>query len=406
VIEVSFTGLAAVAAVAFLAPVVLGLAPALRLPAVVLEIVLGIVIGPSGFGWVEIDPAISVLALIGLAFLLLIAGLEVEWDMLRGRVLRITAIGFVVSFVLASVAGLVLDAAGLVGSPLLIAVALSASALGVIVPILKDAGEIDTMFGQVVIAGASIAEVATIVLLSFFFSGESGGIGVKVVLLGGFVLLVLAVGLVVVRAEHSRRISETLGRLQDTTAQVRIRAAFLLLTVLVVLAERFGLEAILGAFVAGAIIKLVDRDVMRTHPEFRQKLEAVGFGVFIPVFFVASGLRFNLDALFASGATIARVPLFLVALYVARGLPALLYRRLVGSGPTLVAASLLQATSVSFLVVVSQIGLELGLLSEGSAAALVAAGLISVIVFPLAALTILRRESRPAPVVKHEPSAA
>ena len=126
------------------------------------------------------------------------------------------------------------------------------------------------------------------------------------------------------------RISKALVRLQDTTAQIRVRGAFVLLTAFVVLAEKLGLEAILGAFVAGAVLKLVDTDRAMTHPQFRRKLEAAGFGVFVPFFFVTSGVRFNLDALFASGSTIARVPIFVVALLAARGVPALLYRRTLG----------------------------------------------------------------------------
>ena len=237
----------------------------------------------------------------------------------------------------------------------LIGIALSATTLGIVIPILKDAGQVATPFGQLVVAGASIAEIASIILLSLFFSGEAGGIGVKLLLLGLFGLFVLAVGVAVLGVEHSMRISAALVRLQDTTAEIRIRASFLLLVLFAVLADRLGLEAILGAFLAGAIVKLVDRDQTMTHPEFRQKLEAVGYGVFVPVFFVATGVRFELNALFASPTNLARVPIFLTALFIARGLPALVYRSLTTRTQTL-AAALLQATSLSFLVVAGQIG--------------------------------------------------
>jgi Kef-type K+ transport system membrane component KefB len=166
-----------------------------------------------------------------------------------------------------------------------------------------------------------------------------------------------------------------------------------LLTVFVVLAERLGLEAILGAFLAGAIVKLVDRDQALTHPQFRQKLEAVGYGVFVPVFFVATGVRFDLDALFASVTNLARVPILLAALLVARGLPALVYRSLTTRNQT-VAAALLQATSLSFLVVAGQIGVQLDLVRPAVYAALVTAGLLSVLLFPLLALTLLRAEEQ------------
>jgi Kef-type K+ transport system membrane component KefB len=375
--------------VALAAPLALGLFPRVRLPAIVLEIVLGVVIGPQVLGWVSIDRPIQVMSLLGLAFLLLLAGLEVEYERFRGHLLRLTAIGYAMSFGLALLIGFGLHAAGLVKSPLLIGIALSATSLGIVIPVLKDAGQVATPFGQLVVAGASIAEIATIVLLSLFFSGEAGGLGAKLLLLGLFGLFVLAVGVAVLGAELSMWISATLLRLQDTTAEIRIRGSFLLLTVFVVLAERLGLEAILGAFLAGAILKLVDRDRMLTHPQFRQKLEAVGYGVFVPVFFVATGVGFELNALFANATTLARVPIFLAALLVARGLPALVYKSL-ATRRQMLAAALLQATSLSFLVVAGQIGVQLDLIRPAASAALIAAGLLSVLLFPLTALTLLR----------------
>jgi Kef-type K+ transport system membrane component KefB len=394
----SFTSLAIVAATGFLAPLALGFLPGLRLPSVVLEIVLGILIGPSVLGWAEADEPVQIMALIGLSFLLLIAGLEVDYERLRGRVLEVTGLGFLLSFAIALALGFALDAAGIVKSPLLIAIMFSATGLGIVISVLKDSGAVESSFGQLVIAGSSIAEVGTIVLLTLFFSGESGSVGVKLTLFGLFGVLCVVVILTVLGIEHSMRLMETLVRLQDTTAQIRVRGAFVLLAVFVVLAEKFGLEAILGAFLAGAIIKLVDRDQAMTHPQFRQKLEAVGFGVFIPFFFVSSGIRYDAGALFSSGSTLARVPLFLAILLAVRGVPALLYRPLVGARQT-AASALLQATSVGFFVVATQIGQDMGLISAANAAALIAAGMVSVILFPLSALTILRqaREQRPKP---------
>src|ERR671922_2381623 len=345
--------------------------------------------GPQVLCWAEVDGPVQVMNLIGLAFLLLIAGLEVDFDRLRGRLLHVSGLGFVASFGIALALGFGLHAGGFVRSPLLVAIMLSATSLGVVIPVLKDGGRADSPFGQLVIAGASIADIATVVLLSLFFSGESSGAGAKVVLLGGFVALVAAVGISIVGVQRSMRVSAALVRLQDTTAQIRVRGAFLLLVVFVVLADQFGLEAILGAFLAGAVLKLVDTDRAMTHPQFHAKLEAAGFGVFVPFFFVTSGLKFDLDALFASGSTVARVPIFLAALLAARGLPALLYRRLVGTRRS-VAAGLLQATSLGFFVVAGEIGMELGLISRATGAALIAAGLLSVLLFPLAALVLLR----------------
>jgi Kef-type K+ transport system membrane component KefB len=399
--ELDFSGLVIVAAVAFSAPLLLGLAPALRLPAVVLELIAGIAIGPSGFGWVELDEPIRVLSLVGLAFLLFLSGLEIDFERLRGGSVVVAGAGFVVSFGIALAAASLLAGAGQVDTPLLVAIVLVATSLGVVVPVLKDADEASSRLGQLVIAAASIADFGAVILLSLFFSREAASTTTKLVLLGGFLLVVAAFAVALARAERWRRLSTVLLRLQDTTAQIRVRGAFLLLVVFVALAESLGLEVILGAFLAGAVLSLVDRDRMMTHPDFRRKLEAVGFGVFIPVFFVASGIRFDLGALLGNASTLARVPLFLLALLLVRGLPALLYRGTLGPRQTAV-AGLLQATSLPFVVAASMIGIELGLLDEATGAGLIAAGLLSVLVFPLAALTFLRaaepeRAASPAP---------
>jgi Kef-type K+ transport system membrane component KefB len=393
-VDVSFTNLLIVAAAAFAAPLALGLVPALRLPAVVLEIMLGIVLGPSVLGWAEVDDPVRLMSLLGLAFLLLLAGLEVEFERFRGTLLKLTGLGFVAGFGIALVYALGLHAAGLVKSPLLIAIIASATSLGIVIPVLKDSGESSSQFGQVVLAGASIADVATIVLLSLFFSEQSSGLGAKLSLLGAFVALVGAIGIAVLGAERSARVSDALLRLQDTTAQIRVRGAFVLLVGFVVLAEQFGLEAILGAFMAGAVLKLVDRDRMMTHTHFHQKLSEAGFGIFVPFFFVASGLKFDGGALFAKSSTLALVPIFVGLLLAARALPALAYRQLL-DGRQVAAAGLLQATTLGFIVVASQIGMNLGLIAKGTGAAFIAAGLVSVLVFPLTALTLLRAQRAP-----------
>ena len=277
-----------------------------------------------------------------------------------------------------------------VSATLTVAIILVATSLGVVVPVLKDADEASSELGQLVIAAASIADFGAVILLSLFFSREATSTTTKLVLLGGFLLVGAAFIAALVGAQRLRRVSAVLVRLQDTTAQIRVRGAFLLLVGFVALAEWLGLEVILGAFLAGAVLSLVDRDRMMTHPAFRAKLEAVGFGVFVPVFFVTSGIQFDLDALFGSAGAMARVPLLLVALLLVRGLPALVYRSVLDRGQMTV-AGLLQATSLPFIVAASMIGLELGLLDRATGAALIAAGLLSVLIFPLLALTFLRR---------------
>src|SRR5918995_6980322 len=336
----------------------------------------------------ELDDPVRVLGLVGLAFLLFLAGLEIDFDRLRGRQLGLASGGFALSFAIAVAVALGLDAAGQVDTPLLVAIILVATSLGVVVPVLKDAGEAGSSLGQLVIAAASIADFGAVILLSLLFSREATSTTTKLILLGGFALTALALLAALRGAGHSARLSSALLRLQDTTAQIRVRGAFLLLVGFVALAETLGLEVILGAFLAGAVLTLVDRDRAMTHPEFRTKLEAAGFGMFIPVFFVTSGVLFDLAALFASGSTIALVPLFLAAILIVRGVPALVYRSELDRLETGV-AGLLQATTLPFVVAAVMIGTELGVIGEAAGAALVAAGLLSVLVFPLLALTLL-----------------
>lgn len=393
--ELEFTNLLLVVAAGFAAPLALGLAPSLRLPSVVVELVLGIVIGPAVLGWVEVDDPVAVMSLIGLAILLFLAGLEIEFDMLRGRTLKVTALGFLLSFAIAVAVGIVLGALDVVGEPLFVAVLLSATSLGVLIPVLKDSGNSTSTFGQLVIAAASIADFAAVILLSLLFSRESTDTASQLILLGSLLLVLVAVGLTIAGVEHSMRIRDTLVRLQDTTAQIRVRGAFVLLIGFVALAGSLGLEVILGAFLAGALLTLVDRDEAMTHPQFRLKLEAIGFGVFIPVFFVTSGVKYDLDALTSSASTVAKVPIFLAALVLARGVPALLYRGLIRDREVVVAA-IMQATSLPFIVAGTAIGQELGLISAGSSAAFVAAGLLSVLIFPALALALLK-PAAPAP---------
>src|ERR687885_2296225 len=388
--DLHFGGLLLVVTVAFAAPFLLGLAPRLRLPSVVLEIVAGIVVGPAVLGWVHVAPPVAVLSIVGLAFLLFLAGLEIEFQKLRGRVLKVASIGFVVSFAIAIAVAVILSGLGVLDHPLFVAIVLSATSLGIVVPVLKDAREVGSTFGQLVIGAATIADFATVILLSLFFSRESSSTTTKILLLGGLFVVAVLVALAIAGVEHSRKIRETLQRLQDTTAQVRVRGAFVLMIGLVALATQLGLEVILGAFIAGAILTLIDRDQMMTHPAFRRKLEAAGFGVFIPVFFVTSGVRYDLGAL-GSASTLVHVPIFLAVLFLVRGLPALLYRPLVPRDRLGVSA-LLQATSLPFIVAATAIGTQIGVISSANAAALVAAGLMSVVLFPAAALTLLKRD--------------
>jgi len=397
----SFTSLFVVSLIALGAPLLLGFLPWLRVPAPVLLIVAGIAVGPSGLGWVQIDVPVKVLSLLGLAFLLFLAGMEIDPGQLKGRPLRIALSGYVISLVLGIGVGLSLHAAGLTRSPLLIAIALSATSLGLIVPILIDAGQSDSPVGRLTIAGASVADFLAVVLVSLFFSSSAGSIGGKLILLGCFALLIGVFVLVFSRLGRSMRISSVLVMLQDTTAEIRVRFAVAVMIGFVVLASHFGLETILGAFVAGVVLTAVDKDT-ETHPFFRIKLDAIGYGFLVPVFFVASGLAFDLKGLLHSPSAFIRIPLLLLALLVVRGVPAVLYRSSLSWRHT-AAAGLLQATSLPFLVTVSAIGISLHTITPVTGAALVSAGVLSCVLFPLVALGLLRSpdgspDAAPAPV--------
>ena len=393
--NVSFMNLLAICVIAVAMPLLLGYLPRLRIPSVVLEIIGGVVVGPSVLGWVHVDLPVRILAVIGLAFLLFLSGLEIDVHQLRGRLLRVALTGYLISIVVGLALGGGFTGLGWVSGPAFLAIALSATSLGLVVPVLKDAGQAKGPVGQTVIAAASAADFAAIVLLSLFFSASGGGIGKKLILLVAFAVLVGVTALVVGRVGRSMRIGDVLLKLQDTTAEIRVRFAVVLLIAFVALAAKFGLETILGAFLAGAVVGLVDRD-STSHPRFRAKLDAIGFGFLVPVFFISSGVNLDLSGLLHNPSAFARVPVFLLALLAVRGLPALLYGRTLGRRAT-VAAGLLQATSLPFIVTATQIGVATGRITPVTAAALVCAGLLSVLVFPVTALTLLRAMPDVAP---------
>lgn len=279
------TATAAIAVVALLVPVLLRLLR-VPVPGVVIEILAGVVIGPQLLGLARADAPVQVLSMIGLGFLLLLARLEIDLMRLRGRVLQLTLAGYALSFVLALGAGAALGLLGLVQSPLLLAIILSATSLGIVLPVLQDAGQTRTPIGEAIVAGASIAEVVPIVLLSLLFSARGAGLGGQLGLFVVFLVAVTGLAVAIASLERSRSLSSALLAIQDTTAQIRVRGAFALLMIFGLLAAAFGLEIILGAFLAGVLLRLVDRDETGSHALFQPKLRGVGFGVFVPFFFV------------------------------------------------------------------------------------------------------------------------
>lgn len=403
---ISFSSLLIVGAVAVAVPLFLGLVPAVKVPAVVLEILGGILVGPTVLGWVHLDVAVRVIADLGLGFLLFMAGFEIDLRRFDRRILVLVSRAFVFSLVLALLVAYGLQLGGQVRDGLLVGITLVATSLGVLVPILHDAGETETTFGRMIMAAGSLAELAPLVLLSVFFSASSKNPGAELGLLAGFVGLTAAIVVVTQRVRVWGPMREVVHRLENTSSQLRVRLAITFALAFSAVAEHFGLATILGAFLAGVIVRRTD-ETPASQQEFQAKLEAIGFGFLIPVFFVSTGVGLDITALFHSTRAIILVPVFLVALLVVRGLPALLYVRVVGRTRA-IAAGFMQATSLTFIVVATVIGVQTGHQRTSTAAALVVAGLLSVVIYPPVALRMLKnaagRPVSPAPSPERDPS--
>jgi Kef-type K+ transport system membrane component KefB len=395
-VEVSFDDLLAVMALAVLVPLVLGLFPKLPIPSSVVEITAGIIVGPALLGLVSADATIQVFAKLGVAILLFLAGLELDFAKLRGRPLKLGISAFVLSLAIGLALCYPLGWSDVIIDPLLVAIILSSTSLGIVAPVLKDTGLLDTNTGRYVIAACSVAEFGSIVVLSMFFTQKgTADPFATIVKLAGLAVIVVVIGILARRPARWRsQVDDVLFRLQDTSSQLRVRGAMLLMIALVVLSEGLKFDAILGSFLAGAMLAAVtDPERERDFGHLRHKLEAIGFGLFVPIFFISTGLSFPVDQLFSDSSALVRVPLFLVMLLVVRGIPALLMRNDVGKA-AVIPSGLLQATSLSFIVVGAQIGVAVGELRPINAASLVAAGMLSVLIFPALALLGLRKAPR------------
>ena len=390
---ISFTSLLIVGAVAVAVPLFLGLVPAVKVPAVVLEILGGILVGPTVLGWVHLDVAVRVIADLGLGFLLFMAGFEIDLRRFDRRTLTLVSRAFLLSMILALLVAYGLQLGGQVRDGLLVGITLVSTSLGVLVPILHDAGQTETIFGRMIMAAGSLAELAPLVLLSVFFSASSKNPGAELGLLAGFVGLTAVIVVVTQRVRVWGPLREVVHRLENTSSQLRVRLAITFALAFSAVAEHFGLATILGAFLAGVIVRRTD-ETPASQEEFQGKLEAIGFGFLIPVFFVSTGVGLDITALFHSTRAIILVPVFLVALLLVRGLPALLYVRVVGRTHA-IAAGFMQATSLTFIVVATVIGVQTGHQRTSTAAALVVAGLLSVVIYPPIALRMLMSPGRP-----------
>src|SRR5262245_16204540 len=322
-----------------------------RVPIVVLEVVLGIVIGPAVLGWAHTSPFISGVADFGLAFLMFMAGYEIDYRRVHGAPLTRATISWFVSFGLALGVGLVLTLDGYEISDLLVGLVLTTTSMGALIPILDDAGVAETPFGAYAFGAGALGEFAPIIAITVLLIGDnpwSEGLW-----LGAFV--VIAVALVFVASRPTPpRLDALIQRHMATYGQLPVRVAVLLIAAMLFLAYELGVEALLGSFTAGILFRPMLSAEQREIIEPR--LRAIGFGIAIPIFFIVSGIRFDLDSLFDSAGSIARVPLFCLLMLVVRGAPALIVYKGLLSGAYRRALMFLQATALPLVVVITEIG--------------------------------------------------
>jgi Kef-type K+ transport system membrane component KefB len=392
---VSFNSVLIIAGISVFIPVVLGLLPRLPVPGAVLEVVAGIIVGPSVLGWARIDAPVEVLSTLGLGMLLFLAGLEIDVEGLRGPLSRLAVIAFALSAGLGLLCAVLFWLAGQATPPLLLGIILMSTSAGLLLPLLKDAGEASTEFGQLIMTAAALAEIVPILLFSLLFSATAESPGDRLASLAIFLTLLVLIGVAVARVRRLQRLDRMLEYLSKRSAQLRVRATLTLALGCGVLAYRFGFASILGAFAAGLLVRIIEVSGREPNREFLVKLEGIGFGFLIPIFFISTGVAFQLKGLLQHPSALAVVPLYLVALLVVRGVPALLYARTVGRRRA-AAGGLLQATTLTFVIVATEIGVETGKLTPAAAAALVTAGLLSAALFPAGAARLLAPRARPA----------
>ncbi len=373
--------LLAVAAVAVLAPLVLGLAPRLRVPQVVLLLAGGMAIGPQGLDLAAPAP-VQTLADVGLGFVFLLAGYEIDQRLVRQDAGRRALLAWLLTVVLA--VGIVtgLAALGIVRDHVPVAIALTTTAFGTLVPVLRESGLLRGRLGGYLLAGGAVGELLPILAIALFL-----GINNRFVALASLAAVaVLAVLLSLAPRVLGGRVVQVIADGQHETTQLTLRFTVLLLVLLLAVTDEVHLDAVLGAFVAGMVLR---RWAGASAPALEDKLDVVGYGFFIPIFFVYSGMTVDLDAI--AGAPL-RLLLFFGLLLVARGLPALLVYRGVLALRGRVQVALVTATALPLLVALTQIGLRNGTMLAENAAALVGAGVLTVLVFPTIAVLVHRAE--------------
>jgi Kef-type K+ transport system membrane component KefB len=368
--------------IAVLAPLLTEWAPRIRLPLVVMEIGLGILVGPQVLGWATAGPIIHVLATFGMACLFFLAGFEIEFPAIRGRPLVLAALGWLVSLAVCLAVGFSLQGSGLVDSGLVVGAALSTTALGTLMPILRDAKELPTRFGAYAVATGAMGEFGPILLIAVALSSGEGEHGGSLWLMLLFTAIIVVAVFVALNYRPPRLVLVFQNKMH-TSAQLPVRFALLVLASLVILARNFGLDSILGALAAGVVVALASPG--KYGEDLSHKLEGIGFGFFVPIFFVTTGLRYDVRALLSSARALLLLPMFLVLFLVVRGLPALLARRDLDMRSR-IALGFLSATQLPLVVAIAEVGVRSGRLSLETAASLVGAGMVSVLLFPIMAL--------------------
>ena len=364
--------------------IVLAVSPRLTIPVVVIELVLGIVIGPQGFDIAAVDPTTSLLGDLGLGMLFFFAGYEIDFERIKGRPLELAAAGWALSLALAYGIGGALAAAGVILSFLYTGSAMATTAIGTLIPILSDAGEIRTRFGTYLLGAGAIGEFGPILLVTLILS--TGHPLHEAVILVLFIALAVITGILAVRSAW--RGWPLVERTFETSSQLAVRLAVVLVFALVALAAQLGLDLLLGGFVAGMITRIALRG--REVSVFDSKLNAVGYGLLIPFFFVTSGMAFDLDALTSSVGALLKVPMFLALFLVVRGLPALLLYRSELDLRERLALAVYSATELPLVVAITTLAVEAGHMRTSTAAGLVGAAILSTLIFPLVAARIRR----------------
>jgi Kef-type K+ transport system membrane component KefB len=374
-----------VSLIAALTPFVAALVSRLRVPQVVILIVGGIVVGPDVLGWAEPEQ-ISLISNLGLGFLFLLAGYELELGLFRERAGRLAVASWLTTAVIAVGVTAVLAATGFVSAFVPIAIGLTTTALGTLLPILRDNHLLEGRFGKSIMAAGAVGEFLPIVAIAVFLGANGAISGLVSLLVVGVVALVFTL---VPRLVRNRRLIAIVTEGEHATSQTTLRWTMFLLFALLLIAANFGLDVVLGAFLAGVVLR---RWAPGDTQALEAKLDAVGYGFFIPVFFVASGMSLHLHSIIEAP---LRLLIFFVLLLVVRGLPALLLYRRQLPGRERVQLTLLTATALPLLVALAEIGEESGHMLPENAAALVGAGVLSVMIFPAVAVGLGRPRSSP-----------